>query len=68
MSIKLVVYGVDTLILNVCYPDSSFAPIKHELDESLQKELDYLQVPARQDENAVASDWPFNGALLFIEP
>ncbi len=68
MSMKLVGYGVDTLILNVRYSDSSFAPIKQELDEKLQKELDYLQASARQDENAVATDWSFNGALLFVEP
>ncbi len=67
-STKLVGYGVDTLILNVRYSDSSFLPIKQELDEKLQKELDYLQASARQDENAVATDWSFNGALLFVEP
>ena len=66
--VKLVGYGVDTLILNVRYSDSLFTPIKQELDETLQKELDYLQASARQDENAVASDWSFNGALLFVEP
>jgi len=67
-AIQLVGYGVDTLILNVRYSDSSFLPIKQELDEKLQKELDYLQASARQDENAVATDWAFNGALLFVEP
>ena len=66
--VQLVGYGVDTLILNVRYSDSSFSPIKQELDEKLQRELDYLQASARLDENAVASDWSFNGALLFMEP
>ena len=68
MSIHLVGYGVDTLILNVRYSDTFFEPIKQELDEKLQRELDYLQASARQDENAVATDWSFNGALLFVEP
>ena len=66
--VYLVGYGVDTLILNVRYSDESFSPIKQELDEKLQRELDYLQASARQDENAVATDWMFNGALLFVEP
>jgi len=67
MTVHLVGYGVDTLILNVRYSDSSFSPIKQELDEDLQKELDYLQASARQDEVSVASDWSFNGASLFVE-
>ena len=66
--IKLVGYGVDTLILNVRYSDTFFQPVKQELDETLQRELDYLQASARQDENAVATDWSFNDAVLFVEP
>ena len=68
MTVKLVGYGVDTLILNVRYSDTFFEPVKQELDEKLQRELDYLQASARQDENAVATDWSFNDAVLFVEP
>jgi len=42
-SIKLVGYGVDTLILNMRYSDSKGQPVKQELDEKLAQELDYLQ-------------------------
>ena len=41
--IKLVGYGVDTLILNVRYSDSKGQPVKQELEEKLVEELDYLQ-------------------------
>ncbi len=41
--IKLVSYGVGTLILNVRYSDSKGQPVKQELDEKLLQELDYLQ-------------------------
>jgi len=40
---KLVLYGVDTLILNVHYSDDSFQPVKKELDEGPVRELAYLQ-------------------------
>src|SRR5947209_7398044 len=66
--IKLVGSGVDTLILNVRYSDSKGQPIKQELDEKLQEELDYLQGEARHVETAVATDWAFQDVLLFVEP
>src|SRR5947209_11416596 len=67
-AIKLVGYGVDTLILNVRYSDSKGQPLKQELDEQLQAELDYLQGEARRLETAVATEWAFQGVLLFVEP
>ncbi|SRR5260370_27874480 len=67
-SVNLVGYGVDTLILNVRYSDSKGQPVKQELDERLVQELDYLQGEARQVETAVATDWAFQGVLLFVEP
>jgi hypothetical protein len=66
--IKLLSFGIDTLVLNVRYADKQFKPIKQELAADLARELDYLQAEARKAEIAVASDWVFNGALLFIEP
>ena len=67
-TIKLVGYGVDTLILNVRYADKQGQPVKQELDEKLVATLDYLQGAARSAETAVASDWSFLGVLLFVEP
>ncbi len=66
--VKLVGYGVDTLILNVRYADKQGQPVKQELDEKLTATLDYLQSAARAAETAVASDWSFLGVLLFVEP
>src|SRR5256885_9543843 len=67
-NIKLVGYGVDTLVLNVRYSDSKGQPVKQELDEKLVGELDYLQGEARRVETAVATDWAFQDVLLFVEP
>ncbi len=67
-AVGLVGYGVDTLILNVRYADSFLCPVKRELETSLQQELDQLQAEARRDEQAVASRWAFQNALLFVEP
>ncbi len=66
--VKLVGYGVDTLILNVRYTDKQGQPVKQELDEQLAATLDDLQNAARNAETAVASDWSFMGVLLFVEP
>ena len=35
-AIKIVSRGVDTLVLNVCYADKHFPPVKQELAEDLQ--------------------------------
>ncbi len=64
--IKLVGYGVDTLILNVRYCDSKGQPVKRELDEKLVQELDYLQDEARHIETAVATDRAFQDELLLF--
>ncbi len=32
--IKIVGRGVDTLVLNICYTDEDFQPVKRELDEA----------------------------------
>ena len=66
--VKLVGYGLDTLILNVRYADKQDQPVKQELDEQLAATLDYLQGAARSAETAVASDWSFLDVLLFVEP
>ena len=40
--IKIVGRGVDTLVLNVCYADKQFQPIKQELGADLQEVLSAL--------------------------
>jgi hypothetical protein len=37
--VKVVGRGVDTSVLNICYADKQFQPIKQELDADLQEEL-----------------------------
>ncbi|GCE05598.1 hypothetical protein [Dictyobacter aurantiacus] len=66
--IKLVGYGVDTLVLNVRYADEHYQPVQRELDETLQQELDYLQGEAKAAETSVISDWAFLNVPLFVEP
>jgi hypothetical protein len=34
---RIVGRGIDTLVLNVCYADKQFQPIKQELDQNLQQ-------------------------------
>jgi len=67
-NIKLVAYGVDTLILNIRYADSNGQPIKQGLVDELAQELDDLQEDARKNEMAMVSPWSFLGVSLFVEP
>ena len=41
--VKIVGRGVDTLVLNVCYADKQFQPVKQELNADLQEVLSTLQ-------------------------
>src|SRR3989440_8746395 len=66
--IKLVGYGVDTLILNMRYTNEQYQPIKQELTQEIAQELDDLQSEARTNEMAMISPWSFLGVLLFVEP
>jgi len=45
--IQIVGRGVDTLVLNVCYTNDCLQPVKRELEEGLQRELNQLQNMAR---------------------
>src|SRR5438045_451351 len=66
--IKVVGRGVDTLVLNVCYADKQFQPIKQELDADLQEALSRLQDDARINESVVVTNWAFKGFNLFMQP
>ncbi len=59
--------GVDTLVLNVCYADKYFQPIKQELLEDLQYELNFLQDAARLNEAPVVTHWVFKGIILYMQ-
>jgi hypothetical protein len=59
--VKFVGHGVDTLVLNVCYADKQFQPIKQELNADLQDELNSLQGEARLNESPLHGG-PLNGS------
>lgn len=65
--VKILGRGVNTLVLNVCYKDKQFQPIKQELTEDLQNELNLLQGTARLHETPVLSCWPFKGINLLMQ-
>lgn len=66
--VKIVGRGVDTLLLNVCYADERFRPLKRELDETLQQELEERQAVAREEETGVPTRWAFKGFTLYMQP
>ena len=65
--VKIVGRGVDTLVLNVCYTNDRFQPVKRELDEGVQRELNQLQNMARLSEAPVPTHWIFKGVTLFMQ-
>src|SRR5258708_29646768 len=65
--VNIVGRGVDTLVLNVCYADKQFQPIKQELDQDLQDELQVLQNEARENEAPLVTRWAFKGIHLFMQ-
>lgn len=65
---KIVGRGVDTLVMNVCYTDGQGQPVKQELAEDLQQELETLQKEAREEETALPSRWSFQGIVLYMQP
>ena len=66
-NVRFVGRGIDTLVLNVCYADKQFQPIKQELDQNLQAELNLLQSEARENEVPVVTRWTFKGIHLFMQ-
>ena len=65
--VKIVGRGVDTLVLNVCYADKQFQPIKQELNADLQEVLSRLQDEARINESAMVTEWAFKGFALYMQ-
>ncbi len=54
-------------MLNICYTDENFQPVKHKLDEGLQRELNQLQNMARLREAPVPTSWTFRGVPLLMQ-
>jgi hypothetical protein len=52
LAIRIVGWGIDTLVLNVCYADKQFQPIKQELHTNLQDELLILHEEALTNESS----------------
>jgi hypothetical protein len=65
--VKIVGRGIDTLVLNVCYADKIFQPLKRELAEDLQSRLNLLQNAARMNEAPMLTQWAFKGINLFMQ-
>jgi hypothetical protein len=65
--VKIVGRGVDTLVLNVCYANEHFQPVKQELAKGVQHELEVLQGAARRREAAIPTRWSFKGRSLFMQ-
>src|SRR5260370_6911984 len=65
--IKIVGRGVDSLVINVCYANEHFQPVKQELAKGVQHELEVLQGAARRREAAVPTRWSFKGLSLFMQ-
>ncbi len=59
--VQIVGRGVDTLVLNVCYADKQFQPLKKELSEDLQNHLNLLQNAARMYETFCTHRMGFQG-------
>ncbi len=54
--VKIIGHRVDTLVLNDCYADKQFQPIKQELKVDLQEVLCALRDEARINESAVVKE------------
>jgi hypothetical protein len=58
---------VDTLVINVYSADKQFHPLKQELEQELQDELNVLQQEARDHEAPVVTRLTFEGIHLFMQ-
>jgi hypothetical protein len=59
--------GVDTLVIKVYDADKQFHPLKQELEQELQDELNVLQQEACDHEALVVTRWTFEGIHLFLQ-
>jgi hypothetical protein len=65
-NVRCLACGIDILVLNVSYADEGGQPVKQELAEGLQTELDTWQQTAKGRGEPVPTPWMFAGANLLI--
>jgi hypothetical protein len=65
---RVLLAGVDTLILNVRYADSQGRALKQELVPELAEQFDQWQAQAKQEEGLVATPLCFHNETLHIYP
>lgn len=63
-SVRMVGYGVDTLVLNIYPTDSEGTLVERRVDEALQEELRLLKERAQVEEEDVVTRFVFEGNLL----
>src|SRR2546425_177330 len=68
VSPKVILHGVDTLVLNVRYVDKAGKPTRAELDEQFIPVLNDWQAQAKTEEKPVAVPLAFKGQSFQIHP
>ena len=66
--VKLVAFGVDTLVLNVRYADDQYRATNEELPDELATQLDAWQDLAKREEVPVATSLQYRGISLMMYP
>ncbi len=66
--VKMLSYGVDTLVVNVSYANERLEREPRELDQGMQARLDRFKQMAQREDIAVPTPWRFRGATLFMRP
>jgi hypothetical protein len=66
--VKLVAFGVDTLVLNVRYADEQFHATNEELPEELAAQLDAWQDSAKREEAPTATSLQYRGVAFVMYP
>ena len=64
--VRILGFGPDTLVLNVRPVDQDGAPVRCEVDQELQEELNLLKERAQHQEEHIPTRWAFYGEQLFM--
>ena len=67
MTVKIVGYGVDTLVVNVYPTDNRFQIEKRRIDEELQEELQMLKEKAQEEEENIPTRFVYQGTPLLMQ-
>src|SRR6266566_896739 len=65
---RVVNHGVDTVVLNAFYTDEDGHPIKRELEQALQVQLDEWKRASQGIHDEYPTTVVFNGATLHMQP